>query len=294
MRSSGHLDTGRTIALILGGLLVFLGSISCSLRNLAVNNFQWLSTRTATSYFDLEPAQKKQFQSQLKIFFVTSKETHFKKFFAAIAEIPDSIDPVAALNEGNAALREVAGQACDSFAPIMASLSDNQIEHFRAKLAETNEDHDPEENGGWQNLRSKQQSRQLKMLRRWLGDLEVGQVENLARYAAEKTDWNDADGLRERQYLAYRIESQNVFLKLLDRHRGDPDGLARECRAFTDKPDQFLSEESRIFNEKRRNIRNETVKQIAPTLTTQQRNHIKKEIETIKTDVEKITADFAS
>lgn len=271
---------------------------SCSLRSLAVNNFEWVSTRAASSYLDLNDEQEQEFQSQLKAFVIQFDQQHLKPITESLNAIVKTTNPEATIARLSAQLKLVTGSACDSFAPTLASLSKDQQMHLRKKLAESNEELDPNENGEWKEIRAKAQQRQIKSLRQWLGRLEDDQLNQISTKkisadaisinAPGDSDWNDSTGRRERRHLAYREEAQSSFLAILDRNNGQPEKLRQECRQFVEKPELYLNGDALKFAEQRRLIRNSTFIILLPTLTPAQKIHLQKEVDKVIADARTI------
>lgn len=98
----------------------------------------------------------------------------------------------------------VAMDGCSAFAPLVATLSPEQIEHLRSKLRERNEKYDPQASGGIQSLRKDHLNNVRDMAERWLGGLTNEQLA-----ALEGSIMADA--------------------------RGRPEIFAGPCRAFAEK-----------------------------------------------------------
>ena len=288
-RASGRLATPKLILVAIALLGTFS---SCSLRRLALENSQWLATRYAASYLDLDSPQKDTFQQQLVSFNARVRTVHLEAVISEIRKINELGDTNSGLSGGSdvdaiidrLTLRFglVAMDGCSAFAPLVATLSPEQIEHLRSKLREGNEKYDPQASGGIQSLRKDRLNNVREMAERWLGDLTSGQLAALEGSIIG----NDPEGRWERDYLAYRTETQVTFLKIMADARGRPEIFAGPCRAFAENIQSFLSVMGRQTRDRMARRRRAMATTLIEAITPSQRARLKKETSQLIADIE--------
>lgn len=271
------LNVGK-YALLATALLLVTG---CSMRRFALENYGWLSTRLAVSYLDLDGAQKETFKTTLAKTSERIRERHLPDTIAIVQSLADATDPIPALERLEVRFRLVVADACDEFAPLVASLSPAQLEHLKGKLAEREEKYDPTANGGVAALRKRQSDESREMATRWLGTLTSRQEELLDGASLVRDD----EGQWERDYLAYRADAQGAFLRLIVAGRGNPSLFGHQCRRFGENQDPFLTDAGRQMRVRMRDRRNTLTSALFASIQPDQRSHFRLQINGLVNDL---------
>ncbi|NBQ54970.1 MAG: hypothetical protein EBU49_15520, partial [Proteobacteria bacterium] len=98
------------------------------MRRFALENYGWLSTRLAVSYLDLDASQKETFKASLSKLSEKIRDRHLRDTIEVVKSLADATDPLPAMGRLEARFRLVLVDACDDFAPLVASLDPSQIE----------------------------------------------------------------------------------------------------------------------------------------------------------------------
>lgn len=275
-------------------LLISLASWGCSMRRLAVEHYEWLATRAVTRFADLTGEQKDQFRKDLRTFSLRVRDEHLSDVVKILQGLPEARDQSSAgtiMGNLNERFVLIAGEACHGFAPLMAGLSQEQITHIKGKLAERNEKYDPDRNGGLAAYRAARKNDAKANGEEWFGPLNDSQVEMLDLLPPADS------GVRETwetDYLAYRDESQQAFLEILRTGRGQPGKLERDCRAFVERQDDFLTPRSRRTRALQKDQRRKTGPAILAELEPPQRNHFRREIDRLIRDLNAWSAHLSN
>ena len=257
----------------------------CSMRRLAIENFEWLATRAAANFADLTGPQKDQFQNDLRSFSQRIRDKQLLPFIKLLDALPEARDTTAAaalITELNDGFRLAASEACGAFASLMAGLSPAQMDYFQRKLSERNEKYDPRRNGGLAASRLERKNEAKSNAEDWFGTLNNDQIAFLDQPPA--TDFGASDSLED-EYLAYRVESQRVFVDILRARRGHPVELERDCRTFVERPDDLLSARGRKSRDLQRELRSKTGGALLASLDPSQRAHFRREIDRLIRDL---------
>ncbi len=261
--------------------IVALLAAGCSMRRFALENYGWFSTRLAVSYLDLDGAQKETFKTTLPKISEKIRERHLPDTIAILQSMADATDPIPALQRLEVRFRLVVADACDEFAPLVASLSPAQLEHLKGKLAEREEKYDPTANGGVAALRKRQSDESREMATRWLGTLTSRQEELLDGASLERDD----EGQWERDYLAYRADAQGAFLRLIIAGRGNHSLFGQQCRRFGENQDPFLTDAGRQMRVRMRDRRNTLTSALFASIQPDQRSHFRLQMNGLVNDL---------
>jgi hypothetical protein len=255
---------------------VILSSLTgCSFRQVAMNYHEFFATRAASRFFDLNSTQKDMFKEKWKSFSQRTLAPKVETLALNLKSISSSKDPLMMVSEVQSLGSEVMIEACTEFAPLMASLSSDQIEYFKEKLEERNSKFDPEKHGGLSKYRKIKHKESIDNIKDWLGHVSQAQKELLVKLDAKKDELTS--GAWESQYLDYSKDAQTVFSSFLSDHRGDSQKLGEACRQFSLMPEKFLMESSRQFKEKLTAFRQHSVKEWKSSIEPEQREHLLKE-----------------
>jgi len=261
--------------------IVALLAAGCSMRRFALENYGWFSTRLAVSYLDLDASQKETFKASLSKLSDKIRDRHLPDTIAVVQSMADATDPVPVLERLEARFRLVVADACDEFAPLVASLSPAQLEHLKGKLAERDEKYDSTAAGGVVALRKRQSDESREMATRWLGTLTSRQEELLDGASLERDD----EGHWERDYLAYRADAQGAFLRLIIAGRGNPSLFGHQCRRFGENQDPFLTDAGRQMRVRMRDRRNTLTSALFASIQPDQRSHFRLQIKGLVNDL---------
>ncbi len=257
----------------------------CSMRRLAIENYEWLATRAAVNFADLTSDQKDQFKTNLRSLSQTIRDKQLGSTLKALDALPEIRDPAAAaklIAELSDGFRMAAGEACRTFAPLLSGFSPAQLDHLQRKLAERNEKYDPRHNGGLVTYRAYRQTEARSNAEDWFGPLNDAQLVALDSQPAKDSGAPDT---WENDYLAYRLESQQIFVGILREHRGHAGELERDCLRFVERPDEYLSAKGQKTRALHREHRNKTGLTLLTSLEPPQRAHFRKEIDRLIRDL---------
>jgi hypothetical protein len=270
----------RWISRILILVAVVLVS-GCSMRRILLDNHEWLAGRMAVRYLDLDRKQQDLFAEKLRVFSRRIAESRLGELAGLIESAGKVSDPSVVAEQIEGSVRGILVEACDTFAPVMASLEPDQVELLKEKIEERNDEHDPEKNGGLAQYRRKKREDQVSSTERWTGLLSTRQKQLIEEIDGEK----DQAGQWERDYLAYSREAQGVFLASLLRNRANPVKLAEDCRAYASNPDAFLGSQAREMKSRVRAMRRKSLSAIHASLDAQQKLHLARETARLASDL---------
>jgi len=268
-------------------LIVFIAMTvsSCSMRRLAIDNYEWLATRAVANFADLTSDQAEEFKKSLRTLSQQVRDKQLGSTIKLLDALAEAKEPVAAatvIAGLNDQFRVANGEACGAFASLMAGLSPAQIDHFQRKLSERNEKYDPRRNGGLAAYRVERKNEAKSNAEDWFGTLNNDQIAFLDQPPA--TDFGASDSWED-EYLAYRVESQRVFVDMLRARRGHPVELERDCRTFVERPDDLLSARGRKTRDLQRELRSKTGAALLASLDPSQRAHFRREIDRLIRDL---------
>ncbi len=251
------------------------------MRRLALDNHEFLAGRLAVRFLDLDGDQKKLFQKQLSEWSSRVSMVQVDSIADKIEELGKTSDPETVAWRVQVFVREMMVDACRDFSPVLASLSNEQIDHLRAKIAERNEKHDPDANGGLDRYRKTKREEQIQNTELWLGSISDAQKMELASLDQLK----DPEGKWEAGYLEYSREAQGAFLAMLLRFRGDIEGMGKSCAGYARDPDAVLSEASRKSKSAVTDFRRRSIAMIFASIDTDQRKHLERETAKLAADL---------
>jgi hypothetical protein len=262
-------------------LVAVVLSSACSMRRILLDNHEWLAGRMAVRYLDLDRNQRDLFAEELRAFSRRIAASRVVELAGLIESAGKAPDPSVVADQIEASVRGILVEACDAFAPLMASLEPDQVEHLKEKIDERNDEHDPEKNGGLAHYRRKKREDQVSSTERWTGLLSARQRQLIEEIDLEK----DQAGQWERDYLVYSREGQGVLLASLLRNRANPVKLADDCRAYVLNPDAFLGSQAREMKSRVRAMRRKSLSVIHASLDAQQKLHLARETARLASDL---------
>ena len=226
-------------------------------------------------FFDLNASQKELFNDRWKRFSKRIAESKVENIVKQLKSLGQSGDPLIVITPLQAISSELMVDACSEFAPVIASLSLEQVEHFNKKLEERNSKFDPEKHGGLSNLRKSNHDEILASAKTWIGRISQNQKDLIRSFDKKKDELSQASW--ETQYLAYSREAQQVFSSIILNRRGDVSQVERECVEFVRTPEKFLSNSANTFKRRLSEFRQYTAQSWSQSLELDQREHLIRE-----------------
>ena len=264
-------------------ILLVLGFFGCSLRNVALDYHEFVASRMAASYLDLNGEQIDLFKKRWKLFAGRLATDRIETLAQNIELLGETSSPQQQIYRLQKIAGEVMTDACVDFSPLMAELSVKQVEHLRKKIEERNEKNDPDKNGGLADFRKLKREEFGDLLERWLGRISQVQKQMLIDFDNEK----DGKGEWERDYLSYSREAQGVFLSILTGGMGKPDMILLKCSEYVLSPDSYLSETSRGTKASLAASRKKNLESLYGPLDLQQKKHFMQETRSLAHDLRK-------
>jgi len=264
-------------------ILLVPGFFGCSLRNVALDYHEFVASRMAASYLDLNGEQTDLFKKRWKVFAVRLATDRIEPLAQIIELLGETTKPQEQVYHLQKIAGEVMTDACVDFSPLMADLSVRQVEYLKKKIEERNEKNDPDKNGGLADFRSLKREEFGDLLERWLGRISQVQKQMLIDFDNEK----DSKGDWERDYLAYSRQAQGVFLSFLTGGMGKPDMILLKCSDYVASPDSYLSETSRGTKASLAASRKKNLESLYGTLYLQQKKYFIQETRSLAQDLRK-------
>ncbi len=223
MRSYCNLRLG-SIAVLVGLIGILLGA--CSGPQLAYRNADWLLTRYADGYLDLESAQRERWQPILQAALERHRGNELPLISAFLGRVAHAVEAglspsglVCLRAELGPLLQRNARLLAEASAPLLASLDARQTDYLETRLDEANAEYrenylapEPVQR------REDRVGRVIERIERWTGRLDADQ-ERLVK--ARVATWPDLAA----PWYTYRFERQRGLLQLL---RADADAVAIE------------------------------------------------------------------
>lgn len=262
----------------IGKIIIFsvlmVGLASCSYRQIFFEFHNFFATRAAVNFFDLNERQKIIFKERWEIFtriFAASNLTALSKNIQNLSQVNEPSDVIEALqNIGKIAFVD----ACTIFSPLMADLSDAQLEYFKSKIEDRNQKFDPAKNGGVEKYRQAKKNELISTIEKWVGILSKSQKDLVLKLDEEKyreqPTW-------ERDYLLFSRDSQNAFVAVIAKNRGDAEKLGQKCGEYVRSPELFLSDDSKAFRAKLNQSRGRFLRELFVSLNEKQRQFLSHE-----------------
>jgi len=264
-------------------ILSLPGFFGCSLRRVALDYHEFVASRTAANYLDLNGEQIDLFKKRWKVFAGRLAANRIETLAQNIELLGETSSPQEQIYRLQKIAGEVMTDACVDFSPLMAELSVKQVEHLRKKIEERNEKNDPDKNGGLADFRRLKREEFSDLLERWLGQILEVQKQMLIDFDNEK----DSKGDWERDYLAYSREAQGVFLSFLIGGMGHSDVMSVKCSQFVLSPESHLSEASRKTKANLAAFRKKNLESLFVTLDLRQKRHFIQETRSLAQDLRK-------
>lgn len=284
MKTSDLQEMKEKISKIFWALILILGVTSCSYRQIFFDFHSFFATRAAVRFFDLSSEQKKVFEERWQVFSRLIAENKLPKILTELEKLGRSPDPAAVIGPLEGVGAEIMSEACRSFSPILADLSSAQIKHLADKLRERNSKFDPEKQGGLSKYRESRAEEMFSTIKNWFGRITDYQKELIRTLEAEKYSSND---LWEVNYLLYSRDAQDVILSIMQKNLGHAKKMEQSCLAYIRTPENFLSEQSKLFKGKLSGYRQIMLREIFKAMEPDQRRHL---IEELRKLVEELRA----
>ncbi len=267
----------RLRSIIAAATVALLGA--CTAVQVSYNNAESLVRYTVWRYVDLDPRQSEALQQRLAQFHEWHRENELPQYVAFLEAARgrfsrglSAADVSWALDALRARYRLAAARAATEAAPLLATLSPEQIAGIERKFARDDAKYEDEWLGGSTERRERRAAKRLiDRFEEWTGDLTAEQQERIRQFV--KSHPRDAQ-LR----LDERRRWQHAAVELVRRYR-KPDELApRLARLFGD-PDSGRSPE--YLSEARRWEADlaQLVVAVSHSLTPQQQEHVLQRID---------------
>lgn len=277
-------DMKEKISKIFLALILILGVTSCSYRQIIFDFHSFFATRAAVRFFDLSGEQKKVFEERWQVFARSVAENKLPQILTELEKLGQSPDPAAVMGPLEGVSAEIMSEACRSFSPVLADLSPAQIKHLADKLRERNSKFDPEKQGGLSKYRESREEEMFSTIKNWFGRITDLQKELIRTLEAEKYSSND---LWEVNYLLYSRDAQDVILSIMQKNLGHAKKMEQSCLAYIRTPENFLSEQSKLFKGKLSGYRQIMLREIFKAMEPDQRRRL---IEELRKLVEELRA----
>lgn len=254
--------------------LVIVGLASCSYRQIFFDFHTFFATRAAVSFFDLNERQKKIFKERWKIFTRSFAASNLEALSRHIRNFTQSDEPAGFIDELQNISKVTFTDACKIFTPLMADLTNDQLEYFKVKLEERNQKFDPAKHGGVEKYRQARKKDLISSIEKWIGPVSNAQKDLVVKLDEEKyreqPTW-------ERDYLLFSRDSQNAFVAVIAKNRGDSEKLGQKCGEYVRSPELFLSDDSKAFRAKLNQSRGRFLRELFVSLNEKQRQFLSHE-----------------
>jgi len=267
--------------LILGAILGLVSS--CSLRQIALDYHEFFATRMAIRFFDLNSEQKNIFTQRWTTFSKKIAKSKVDNVAQQIRSLGTAENPLLVVETLQSTAVEIMVESCSHFSPVLASLSREQINHFRVKLEERNDNFDPEKQGGLAKFRKVRHEKLVDGFETWLGRISSRQKNLIEKLDDEKE--KISPGSWDFRYLSYSREAQNAFVSIIADNVGDAIKIEQECISFVRGPERFLSPPSNKFKLDLSKFRELSIRQFAASIEQDQRQFLIEETRKLAGDL---------
>lgn len=254
--------------------LLAVGLASCSYRQIFFEFHEFFVTRVVVSFFDLNQQQKKVFKERWGVFARSFATSNLESLSKSIRNLTQSDEPAGVIDALQNIGKVTFTDACKIFAPLMADLSNEQLEYFKGKLEERNQKFDPTKNGGVEKHRQAKKNELVSTIEKWVGPISQAQKDLVFKLDEEKYREQPA---WDHGYLSYSRDSQKAFVTIVTRNRSDVEKLQQSCSDYVRWPEQFLSDESKVFKAKLNQSRARLLNELFASLDDRQRQFLAQE-----------------
>ena len=198
--------------------------VSCSFTKFAYNQADTVALWTVDEYFDLEGAQRDEFNKRFQRFYSWHRYEQLPEYAQFMRAAHDrmqagiSREDVLWFSDGiRTRVRMMARKAAPDAAALLATLTPAQVENLQRKLDKENRKYLRERkvNGTLEERQEAEAKRIIKQIEEWLAPLDDGQERRITALARELPQL-------ERERYADRLRRQKEFLALLSHRNEDP------------------------------------------------------------------------
>jgi hypothetical protein len=198
--------------------------VSCTFTRFAYNQADTLALWTVDEYFDLEGAQRDEFNKRFQRFYTWHRYEQLPEYAQFMRTAHDrmqagiSREDVLWFSDGiKTRVRSMARKAAPDAAALLATLTPAQVENLQRKLEKDNRKYVRERkvNGTLEERQDAEAKRLIKQIEEWLAPLDDGQERRIATMSRELPQL-------ERERYADRLRRQKEFLALLSHRNEDP------------------------------------------------------------------------
>lgn len=248
--------------------------VSCTFNKFAYNQADTVASWMVNDYFDLDGAQKTEFQQRFERFHGWHRRVQLPEYAQFMRTARTRMqgeltrEDVLWFIEGLRERVRLAGrQAAPEAAALLASLTPAQIEHLQRKLERSNRKYASERklSGSLEERYDEEAKRVVKQIEQWLAPLnreQEARVKALVRAAPAMHQQHYADRLRRQkalfELLKHRGEDRERFTQrvtewMVHWERGRPPEYRKELQASWERRADMLAEIHRTFTPEQRN-----------------------------------------
>jgi hypothetical protein len=218
---------------------------ACSAVRLTYNNADTLARFRVSDYVDFTPAQAEQFKARFAVLHQWHRAQELPAYTQLLRNAGDriakglSVDDVAwAIDNARDRYRKMAARAASDAAPLLATLTPEQLQQMEKRFAENNRKYARDYlEGDARRLQYKRAAQLEDYFRDWIGPLNDRQIERLDRFA-------EGYGRMQAMRLDDRKRTQQEAMAILRAER-DPLRLGSRLAALFAHPDEGRSAEYR-------------------------------------------------
>jgi hypothetical protein len=198
--------------------------VSCTFTKFAYNQADTVALWTVDEYFDLEGAQRDDFNKRFQRFYSWHRYEQLPEYAQFMRTAHDrmqdglSREEVLWFSDGlRSRVRAMGRKAAPDAAALLATLTPTQVENLQKKLEKDNRKYVRERkvNGTLEERQEAEAKRIIKQMEEWLAPLDDGQERRIAMLARELPQL-------EKERYADRLRRQKELLELLSHRNEDP------------------------------------------------------------------------
>jgi hypothetical protein len=280
----------KSLAWIAAGAAVLLAGCS-GMTRLAYNNADIILRKMANDYFDLDAAQSDELKARLRRFHAWHRADELPQYVAFLRTAERRFtrgltaeDVAWGMSTARTRFRALAAKAAEEVAPLVSTLSQEQITVLEHKLAENNVKYVRDNLPDDERRRTRAQTRRMvESLRQWTGDLTRDQEARVERFVRAHDRFAT---LR----FEDRVRGQREAIALLRKRLPAKELAPRLAQHFTE-PDSRRSDEYRREEKRWEADLGKLLAELSGTLSPAQREHVVKSIETYADDFSILAGD---
>jgi uncharacterized protein DUF6279 len=280
----------RAATWIAAGAVVVLAGCS-GMTRLAYNNADVFLRKVANDYCDLDGPQSDELKVRVRRLHAWHRANELPQYVAFLRTAERRFtrgltaeDVAWAMSTVRARFRALAAKAAEEAAPMLATLSQEQITVLEHKLAENNVKYVHDNLPGDERRRIRVQTRRMaESLRQWTGDLTRDQEARVERFVR-------AHDRFAAMRFEDRVRGQREAVALLRKRLPAKDLAPRLVQHFTE-PDSRRSDEYRREEKRWEGDFGKLLAELSGTLSPEQRAHVVKSIETFADDFSILAGD---